>query len=77
MNKIKFVLVLITIIVSSVSFAQLANPGDGEGGVGDAPGPVGGGAPVGSGLALLISLGAIYGGKKVYIYRKVRSEELS
>ncbi len=29
-----------------------------------------GGTPVGSGLAILISLGAAYGGKKVYQMRK-------
>lgn len=28
--------------------------------------PPGGGAPIGSGIAILLSLGAAYGGKKVY-----------
>ena len=28
--------------------------------------PSGGGAPIGSGIAILLSLGAAYGGKKVY-----------
>ena len=32
--------------------------------------PVGGGVPIGSGMALLIALGAAYGSKKVYDFRK-------
>ena len=32
--------------------------------------PVGGGAPIGSGIVLLISLAAGYGGKKVFDARK-------
>ena len=37
--------------------------------------PPGGGAPIGSGLFILLSLGAAYGGKKIYNYRKKKSEE--
>ena len=41
---------------------------------GGAPGggdqPVGGGSPVGGGLLIMLSLGAIYGSKKVYDARK-------
>lgn len=33
---------------------------------GDGGGPVGGSAPIGSGIAILLSLGAAYGGRKVY-----------
>ncbi len=32
--------------------------------------PVGGGAPIGSGIAILLALGAGYGGKKIYDYKK-------
>lgn len=32
--------------------------------------PIGGGAPIGSGLLLLVGMGAAYGGKKVYDIRK-------
>jgi hypothetical protein len=32
--------------------------------------PPGGGVPVGSGLVILLALGAAYGGKKVYEMRK-------
>jgi len=38
-------------------------------------GPVGGGAPVGSGIVLLIALAAGYGGKKVYDARKSKLPE--
>jgi len=31
--------------------------------------PVGGGAPIGSGLVILMTLGAAYGGKKVWDFR--------
>ena len=36
---------------------------------------LGGGAPVGSGLLILLGLGAAYGGKKVYDLRKKEIEE--
>lgn len=34
--------------------------------------PVGGGAPIGGGLIVLLSLGAAYGGKKVYDWKRRR-----
>ena len=37
--------------------------------------PPGGGAPIGSGIALLLVLGATYGGKKVYDFRKHKQIE--
>lgn len=37
---------------------------------------VGGGAPIGSGIAILLSLGAAYGGRKVYKYWQDQKEEL-
>lgn len=33
--------------------------------------PPGGGVPVGSGIALLLALGAAYGGKKIYDMRRL------
>lgn len=35
---------------------------------------VGGGAPIGSGIAILLSLGAAYGGRKVYKYWQEKEE---
>ncbi len=38
-------------------------------------GPVGGGAAIGSGIAILLALGAGYGAKKVYDFRKKKLAE--
>ena len=35
----------------------------------------GGGAPIGGGLFILLGLGAAYGGKKLYQYKKQGSKE--
>jgi len=48
--------------------AQPLPPEDGHGGVVDSP--PGGGAPIGSGIFILMGLGALYGGKKVYDLKK-------
>lgn len=62
-----FLIVLLMFFSVSLSMAQLTDPGDGAG---DPTGgdhiPVGGSAPVGSGLVILIALGAAYGSKKIY-----------
>ncbi|MBZ0243440.1 MAG: hypothetical protein K8F24_09525, partial [Bacteroidales bacterium] len=42
----------------------------------DGGGPVGGHAPIGGGLAILLSLGAAYGGRKVYKYWQSQKDEL-
>ena len=47
-------------------------PGGGHGTGGDLPG---GGAPIGSGLVILMSLGAAYGGKKLYDLKKNKLKE--
>lgn len=47
--------------------AQPLPPEDGHGLEGDQPG---GGAPIGSGIFILMGLGALYGGKKVYDLKK-------
>ena len=64
-------IVAITAILTISGFSLLAQapptPPENAGGSG---GPVGGGAPIGSGLVLLISLAAGYGGKKVFDARK-------
>ena len=39
-----------------------------------APGETGGGAPIGGGIAILLSLGAAWGGKKVYQAYKDRDK---
>ena len=48
-------------------------PGGGHGDGGDQPPGTGGSAPIGSGIAILLSLGAAWGGRKVY--QAYRQEE--
>jgi hypothetical protein len=66
----KKILTLTAILMIS-GFSLLAQapptPPENAGGSG---GPVGGGAPIGSGLVLLIAMAVGYGGKKVYNARK-------
>lgn len=61
-------LALFFLLSSSVLWAdEPPNPGGGPGG-GDLP--VGGGSPIGSGLVILLTLGACYTGRKVYKFGK-------
>jgi hypothetical protein len=68
----KKILTLTAILMIS-GFSLLAQapptPPENAGGNG---GPVGGGAPIGSGVVLLIAMAAGYGGKKVFDFRKER-----
>ncbi len=65
-------LVIVPVIIVSASAPPPPPPPGGPGG-GDTP--IGGGpAPIGSGIVMLLSMGAAYGAKKVYDARK-RLEE--
>jgi hypothetical protein len=64
--------VIVPVIIASASAPPPPPPG-GPGGSGAQP-IGGGGAPIGSGLVMLISMGAAYGAQKVYNARK-RLEE--
>jgi len=75
----KKILIKLTFIIAFTisSTALLAQgppppPGDPETG----GGPVGGHAPIGSGIAILLSMGAAYGGRKVYKYWQSQKEDL-
>jgi hypothetical protein len=66
-------LITITLLTINFSFAQTPPPPNGgnnpsEPGSGNTP--VGGGAPIAGGIGILLALGAAYGGKKVYEYKK-------
>jgi len=69
----KILMLSIVLMISGFSLLAQAPPSPpvnaNEGG-----GPVGGGAPIGSGIVLLISLAAGYGGKKVFDARKKLAE---
>ncbi len=74
--------IIISIIVSIGLFiiplftiAQQTSPSDPSGSPEAGP-PLGGGAPIGGGLGVLLALGAAYGGKKVYNYFQEEKEEL-
>jgi hypothetical protein len=71
-KAIKIVLLTVFFITFTVALnSVLAQPMPGDDPSGDlANPPVGGYAPVGSGLIILLSLGAAYGSKKVYNARK-------
>ena len=56
--------------LSQISQAQFPPPPPSGGKGGDTNGVPGGGAPIGSGIVLLITLAAGYGGKKVFDARK-------
>ena len=66
-------LVTITLITVNISLAQPQPNGGNDPGVDNTP--VGGGAPVGSGIGILLLLGAAYGGKKAYDFRKSTQQE--
>jgi len=62
---IKTILTITFVVGSSVLLAQVPPhpPGGGHGRGDNQPG---GGAPIGSGIGILLALGTDYGGKKVY-----------
>jgi hypothetical protein len=61
---IKLSFIIAFTIASTTLLAQ--GPPDPPEDPGDGGGPVGGSAPIGSGIAILLTLGAAYGGRKVY-----------
>ncbi|MCK9452117.1 MAG: hypothetical protein M0Q90_10540 [Bacteroidales bacterium] len=85
MKKImKIVSILTIVLFSYTSQAQSPPPPNNNSGGGSANAPSGsnapvgsggGGAPIGGGLFILLSLGAAYGGKKVYDFRKQKLDE--
>jgi hypothetical protein len=80
MNKIKYTdmkkaikLLLIAGIFLSLpllSMAQTPPHPNGGGGPGGGNTPVGGGAPIDGGLSIMLLLGAAYGSRKIYQFKK-------
>ncbi len=69
-KSIKFIpLFIITILIFLTLNIYADGPPDPPPQGGDKP-PVGGGAPIGSGLVILLVLGSAYGVKKLYNYKK-------
>lgn len=66
---------IIALTISSIALlAQGPPPPPGDPGL-EGP-PVGGSAPIGGGIAILLSLGAAYGGRKVYKYWQSQKEAI-
>ncbi len=65
----KILAITAVLMISGFSLVEQAPPAPPPN-AGGSGGPVGGGAPIGSGMVLLISLAAGYGGKKVFDFRK-------
>ncbi|MDD2963959.1 MAG: hypothetical protein PHQ65_10155 [Bacteroidales bacterium] len=74
LNIIKNIVLFSSLVIPMLTFAQ-PNPGSNAGGGSVGGNPIGGGAaPVGSGIALLLALGAGYGAKRIYDARKKLAE---
>ncbi|MCK9617821.1 MAG: hypothetical protein M0R21_08280 [Lentimicrobiaceae bacterium] len=72
--KILVLSAIIAIASTTVQAQEPPHPGGNPSDPGSgAPGPVGGGAPVDSGLVMLIAFGALYGARKIAALR--RSEQ--
>lgn len=56
-------------IITSITHAQPPRPPSGHGHDNNQPSQNGGGAPIGSGLAILLLLGTAYGGVKLWNQR--------
>jgi len=59
-------------MLTTTTNADNPPPPPGHGETGNVPG---GGSPIGSGLFILLGLGAAYGGKKFYNYKNKKSKE--
>lgn len=69
MKKLKCFTLILFSIFTLTSFGQMLAPED-PGGDPVTEEPLGGGAPISSGLSILLSLAVVYGGKKVIELKK-------
>ncbi|MDP2722914.1 MAG: hypothetical protein Q8O72_09160 [Bacteroidales bacterium] len=64
------------LLLPLLTIGQMRGPSDPGGGPTGSDPPIGGGAPIGSGLVFLLTMGAVYGGKKLYQLYTDQKEEL-
>lgn len=75
-KKVINIITILTIaFFLSHNFTLLAQPPDPPSGSNTQTNKLGGSAPIGSGLMILLGLGAAYGGRKLYNLRKENLEE--
>jgi hypothetical protein len=70
MKKVIQILAILFVILVPVILSAQPQPWDPTVGGGEGLNPVGGGAPIGGGLLILLSLAIGYGSKKIYEARK-------
>lgn len=73
--KKKIISTIVTLSMILIPLFTIASDGPGDPGGDPSGDPIGGGAPIGGGLVILLSLGAAYGGKKLYDLKKESLEE--
>ncbi len=76
----KKVISILSVLIFTLFFAinvnaQVMGPSNPPGGPEAGDQPIGGGAPVGSGLFILLGMGAAYGSRKLYKLHKEDEEE--
>lgn len=76
MKKQLIRIIAIVLLISAPSLLSLAqpNPGQNSNNSNVGGGPIGGNAPIGSGMALLIGLGAAWGAGKAYVSKNKQEE---
>lgn len=70
MKKVIQILVILIVILVPVILSAQPLPYDEAIGGGNGPAPTGGGAPIGGGLLIMLSLAIGYGAKKIMAARK-------
>jgi len=60
----KYIIMVVFLFITATGFSQMMGPQDPGNGPQPSDPPIGGGAPVGSGIAVLLTLGVLYGSRK-------------
>ena len=71
----KYLVAFLLMFAVNFGYSQMMGPSDPTGDP-EQGGALGGGAPIGGGVGILLVLGAAYGGRKVYQLFKEEKEEL-
>jgi len=66
MKKVKYIFLVIIVVLSISSFAQMTAPNDPGGNPEADEDPIGGGAPIGGGTLVLLGLATSYAIRKVF-----------